>query len=351
MMRKMKCFILWICVITAFCGLAAASSDEGEDTRQDAKKRVYQLEDITVTPGLFSLSERVTSPFLISNTEIEKLPLIDNDIYRAAHNLPGVVADDFSARFSLRGGDRDETVIRLDGMELYDPFHLQDFGGAISVIDMGILRDADLLTGGFPAEYGDAMSGVFDVTSREGHSERVSGNAGIDMLNTHLILDGPSWMLAARRGYIDLLMGLFDTEEVFEPRYYDLYGKVDYDMSAADRFSANILYAGDSNEIDRKDDENDLTSRYWNGLLWAKWHHLAGEKTLWDLYLFSGHAGREKYEGIDGVDERQFSYVGLKGDLTYNHGPSQVLKAGWRLQGAEADYNYFLREEQIVWRH
>ncbi len=332
--------------------LGVWSFASSEENQQDSEQQVYQLEEISVTPGRFSISERALSPYLIPKTEMEKLPLIDNDIYRAAHNLPGVVADDFSARFSLRGGDRDETIIRLDGMELYDPYHLQDFGGAISVIDMGIVRDADLLTGGFPAEYGDAMSGVFDVTSGSAGMDRLSGNVGIDLLNTHLIMVGPlsgaSWLLSARRGYIDLLMELIESDEVFKPRYYDVYGKVSYDLRSSDRVSTHILYAGDSDEIDRIGDENDVDSRYWNGMFWAKWHHLAGEKVLWDFYLFSGIAGREKYEGIDGVDERDLSYFGLKGDVTCNIVSSQILKAGWKWQWSEADYKYFLREDEAI---
>jgi hypothetical protein len=317
-----------------------------------ADDEVYQLGEISVTPGRFSISESAPLPYIIPKSEMEKLPLIDNDIYRAAHNLPGVAADDFSARFSLRGGDRDEIVTRLDGMELYDPYHLQDFGGAISVIDMGIVRDADLLTGGFPAEYGDAMSGVFDVTSGAASRGRVSGNMGIDMLNTHVILGGPfseaSWLLSARRGYIDLLMDLIESEETFKPRYYDLYGKVSYDIRPADKISAHILYAGDSDEIDRTGNENDLNSRYWNGTLWTSWRHVASEKMLWDLYLFSGSGGRGKYEGIDGVDERRLSYAGLKGDVIYNPASSQTLKSGWKWQMAAAEYSYFLREDQSV---
>ena len=345
-MRSKYYLYLAICLILMSWGFASANPNEADNSQQE----VYQLEAISVTPGRFSISESAPSPYLIPKAEMEKLPLIDNDIYRAAHNLPGVVADDFSARFSLRGGDRDETITRLDGMELYDPYHLQDFGGAISVIDMGIVRSADLLTGGFPAEYGDAMSGIFDVTS--GDVRRISGNVGIDILNTHLILGGPlseaSWLLAARRGYIDLIMGLMESEEILKPSYYDLYSKMSYDIRPADTISAHILYAGDSNEIDQIGIENDLDSRYWNGMLWARWHHLMGEKTLWYLYLFSGRAGREKYEGIDGVDERRLSFYGLKGDVTYNPVSSQVLKAGWRWQQSEADYSYFLREDQTV---
>lgn len=347
-MKKVICFILVTYLIITGWNLAIADTDEEE---------VYQLEEISVTPGRFSISEGAPSLYIIPKSEMEKLPLIDNDIYRAAHNLPGVVADDFSARFSIRGGDRDETIIRLDGMELYDPYHLQDFGGAISVIDMGLVRDADLLTGGFPAEYGDAMSGVFDVTSRSDSIEKTVGNLGIDILNTHFILEAPirlgtqnplSMLLSARRGYIDLIMGLMDSEEILKPSYYDLYSTFSYDIRSSDKISAHILYAKDANEIDRIGDDNDLNSRYWNGMYWTKWNHLVSEKLFWDLYLFSGHAGREKYEGVDGVDERQLAYSGFKGDLTYSPIASQILKAGWKWQMSAAEYKYFLREDQEI---
>jgi outer membrane receptor protein involved in Fe transport len=336
-----------LCLALILCDLAHTSTNEA-----DNQQEVYQLKEISVTPGRFSISDSTQSPYIMPKMKMEKLPLIDNDIYRAAHNLPGVVADDFSARFSLRGGDRDETVVRLDGMELYDPYHLQDFGGAISVIDMGLVESADLLTGGFPVEYGDAMSGVFDIRSKQVGKERISGNMGVDLLNTHLILEGPlsgaSWLLSARRGYIDLLMGLIESEETFRPSYYDIYSKMSYDVSTADRISAHVLYAGDSNEMDEAGDENDLNSRYWNGMLWAGWHHRKDEKASWNLYIFSGRAGREKYEGVDGVDERWLHYAGLKGDMAYELMPAQTLKSGWRWQWSEADYSYFLSEDQTV---
>ncbi len=347
MRKRTNCFILATCFALAIWNLAYASDDP-----QNSEQDVYQLKEISVTPGRFSISDSAKSPYILPKTEMEKLPLIDNDIYRAVHNFPGVVADDFSARFSIRGGDRDETVTKLDGMELYDPYHLQDFGGAISVIDMGLVQNADLFTGGFAAEHGDAMSGVFDITSKKVNREQIIGNVGIDMLNAHVILEGPlsgaSWLLSARRGYIDLLMGLIETEEIFRPNYYDLYSKTSYDLSASDSISAHVLYAGDTNEIDELGEINDLNSKYWNGMLWTRWHHLKGEKAFWDLYLFSGRAGREKFENIDGVDERSVNYAGLKGDVTYSPVLSQTLKSGWKWQWSEADYNYFLDEDQVV---
>lgn len=317
-----------------------------------ADEEVFELEEISVTPGKFSIDENAPSLYTIQKSEMDKLPLIDNDIYRVAHNLPGVASDDYSARFSLRGGDRDEILVKLDGMELYDPYHLQDFGGAISVIDLGIVKHTDLFTGGFPAEYGDAMSGVLDVASGGGVRSRFGGDFGIDLLNTHLILDIPipkgSWLLSARRGYIDLLMGLIETEEVFKPQYYDIYSKITSNISTKDKLSAYMLYAGDSDIIDQIGENQDIDSKYWNGMTWANWNHLVNDKSYINTYLFAGKAGRNKTEGIDGMDKRSTSYAGLKGDLVYGIGKLQTLKSGIRWQMAQAEYDYYLKEDDAI---
>jgi outer membrane receptor protein involved in Fe transport len=198
--------------------------------------------------------------------------------------------------------------------------------------------------GGFPAEYGDKMSGVFDVFARDGSREGFRGNFGIDIVNTHLLLEGPipkgSWLLSVRRGYIDLLMSLIESEEKFEPRYADLYTRVTHDLTSKDKISVDILYALDSNKIDRIGDEDDLESEYSNGILWGRWRHLFSEKAFSDLYLFAGDAGQEKRDGIDGIDDRDFTYSGGKGELNYKPLSSHTVKAGVKWQWATADYRY-----------
>ena len=181
-----------------------------------------ELEEIVVTPGKFSVQDGTDASLSLSKEAIDLFPLIDNDVFRAAHIFPGVTSNDFSARFNLRGGEKDEIVVRLDGMELFEPYHLQDFGGAISIIDLGVVSRADLLMGGFPAEYGDKMSGVFDITTKTGNRDGFSMNLGIDLINAHALLEGPlsdkgSWLVSARRGYADLILALMDADEDLRP--------------------------------------------------------------------------------------------------------------------------------------
>ena len=121
------------------------------------------LPPITVTPSQFTIQSGTILNQRLSKTEIQLFPLVDNDILRAAQVFPGVVSHDYSARFNVRGGERDEVLVRLDGMELREPFHLRDFGGAISIIDLNLVQQFDLMMGGFPAKYGDTMSSVVEI--------------------------------------------------------------------------------------------------------------------------------------------------------------------------------------------
>ncbi|HGE69727.1 TPA: hypothetical protein ENX78_02755 [Candidatus Poribacteria bacterium] len=322
----------------------------GEDKSEQSE--VYQLGEISVSPGRFSIGESSPSLYIIPKSQMDKLPLIDNDIYRVVQNLPGVVSDDFSARFSLRGGDRNEITVRLDGMELFDPYHLQDFGGAISIIDLGIVRQADLFTGGFPAEYGDAMSGILDITSGSEVIDKIKGNAGIDLINASMIINAPifnsSLLTSIRTGYIDLLMGLMQSDEIFKPKYYDVYNKFIHNISPSDLLSVYVLYAGDSDLIDRIGLEDDIESDYKNGMIWGRWNHLINDKSYWNSYVFFGKANRDKKEGIDGKDIRSASYFGLKDEISYGISKDINIKSGFRWQFATADYDYYLNKNDVI---
>lgn len=313
------------------------------------------MTEIVVTPGKFSIVDHTRSNLTLPKEEIADFPLIDNDIMRASQIFPGVVSNDFSARFSVRGGEKDEILVRLDGMELYEPFHLQDYGGALSVIDLGLLDRADLLMGGFPARYGGKMSGVFDIVSKDGNREEVTGDFGIDLINAHALLEVPiskqgDWILSIRRGYFDLLLPMIfslleEYEKEYRPEYADLYSKVGYDLTDKDKLSLNILYSWDKNLVNSYSGAEDLNSRYRNGMLWLKWRRFLNQQVWSDLFFLNGLSDRNRQEGFGGqrgkaLDIRDLNYLGFKWEVFAKVANRHFFQFGldWRQLGGRYDY-------------
>ena len=310
-----------------------------------------ELEKIVVTPGRFTIYDGTSARISLSKQEIERFPLIDNDVMRAGHVFPGVVSSDYSARFSVRGGEKDDISVRLDGMELYNPYHLQDFGGAVSLIGLELVQSTQLLIGGFPAEYGEKMAGVFDLKTRSPSTEQFSANFGIDLINATATFEGPlsekgSWLLSARRGYIDLILALMDIDEDYKPQYADVYGKFTYQPTQADTVTLNGLYGWDKNRIRLEDVDNNLDSQYDNATTWAKWRHTFGDSHWTDVFVFAGISNQDRMTGKADVDNRDFGFFGTKAEFTTNLFDRHTFRTGVKWQWLTAQYEYDVQERQ-----
>ncbi|MYG06901.1 TonB-dependent receptor plug domain-containing protein [Candidatus Poribacteria bacterium] len=319
------------------------------DAEEDAAP--VELEKIVVTPGRFTIYDGTSARISLSQKEIERFPLIDNDVMRAGHVFPGVVSSDYSARFSVRGGEKDDISVRLDGMELYNPYHLQDFGGAVSLIGLELVQNTQLLIGGFPAEYGEKMSGVFDLKTRSPNTEQFSANFGIDLINATATLEGPlsekgSWLISARRGYIDLILALMDVDEDYKPQYADVYGKFTYQVTQADTVTLNGLYGWDKNRIRLDDVDNNLDSQYDNSTAWAKWRHAFADTHWTDFFVFAGISNQNRMTGKADGDNRDFRFFGTKGELTANLFDKHTFRSGVKWQWLTAQYQYDVQERQ-----
>ena len=157
----------------------------------------------------------------LAATDIEQLPgLAEADVLRAVEVLPGVVStSDFSAAFNVRGGAADQNLILLDGIPIYNPFHL---GGLFSVFNADMVDRAELLAGGFPARYGGRVSSVLDVRTDAGDGS-FAVDAGVSLLASRIAISGGvpeeatrdlgigpvHARLSARRSYFDVILSPF----------------------------------------------------------------------------------------------------------------------------------------------
>ena len=221
------------------------------------------LDEIQVTASVSILRDQPTAAIALDREEISELPHFGDDLYRAINVLPGTSGGDFSARFAVRGGLHDETLVTLDDQELMEPFHLKDFQGIFSIIDPEAIGGVELTPGGFTAKYGDRMTGVLDMVTRSPKATRAG--IGISLTTAWANAGGlfsggkGSWLVSGRRGYLDFILKAVgdddDEGEPPKPRYWDAFGKLAYAPSPNHSFSLTFLLADDDLLFEEIDDD------------------------------------------------------------------------------------------------
>ena len=118
-----------------------------------------------------------------------------NDPAKITSNFAGVTnSQDGGNDIIIRGNSPKYVAWRLEGAEISNPNHFGDpssIGGSTGTLNNNLLSTSDFYTGAFPAEFGDALSGVYDVKMRKGNNEKFEGIFGFGLLGTELTVEGP----------------------------------------------------------------------------------------------------------------------------------------------------------------
>jgi outer membrane cobalamin receptor len=320
------------------------------------------LGEIIVTPGQFSLMRKEpASKNALSSEDVRDFPQLGEDIFRAVQRLPGLSGSgDFSARFNVRGGEQDEVLVLLDGMELYDPFHLKDFNGSLSIIDYEIIRSVDMFTGAFSSEYGNAMSGVFNMKTSTPRFEKPKTSISLSLLNTRFLSEGNfnggkgSWQAIARLGYIRYVLKTIGFADEFDPSYNDLFGKVQYSLNSKHLISAHVLRSYD--HMFAKDSKYEsLDATYGNTYGWLKWDGQFSSNLLVQTVFLTGRVSKDRSLEVLNTDyllnfrsseERGFNFYGLKQDYSFKISNSSIFKWGFDARYLSVDYDFYKMEKK-----
>ena len=212
------------------------------------------LQDVTVYAYQGGEEEPATESVLsLQSEQIKTSTSVIPDVLRSVQLLPGVSANnEFSAKFNVRGGNQDENLILVNGTQVYDPYHVKEVPNAsISIMQMDLIKNMDLMTGGFPARYGDKMSSVADIEYREGNRERYKGTASVSLTDANVVAEGPlgengSFLLGARKSYFEYLLKYTNFGSYHHPSFYDIQGVVDYSLDTRHKLLLKFFNAGDT---------------------------------------------------------------------------------------------------------
>jgi hypothetical protein len=258
------------------------------------------------------------------------MPGAVTDVFRTLQSLPGVLApNDFSSQLIVRGSGPDQNLIIMDNVEIFNPYRLY---GVISMFNPEAVSDINLITGGFPARYGDRLSAVLDVTNRQGNrSSNLSGNLNASIVAANLVLEGKnpfdlpgSWIVNSRRTYYDLIIepfvknsGLVEDNVSF-PNFYDIQTKLAFGPFDGHKFFINGIYSRDGVELVSGENRTtadsigvvDLSK---NDLFSAAWHFAPNDNMLNKLtfswYRNSGDANFDSELLDPSLDENDFEDV------------------------------------------
>ncbi len=354
-------------------------ASENVDLTLELRPMALTVEQIDVNakpPGL--LGEEISTLHL-DRQELHALPRLGDDLLRLMTLLPGTAGNDFSARFHVRGGRSDEVMVRLDGFEILEPYHLLDFDGALGILAPGVVGEAELITGALPVQYGDRMSGVLDLTTRrppwEWHTEvgvsvflAEAGRSGT------LGSDKGHWLAALRAGSLEPAASL--AEEQVKPHFSDAFGKIARTSAPGRSLHGNLLVSWDqldfveslgeivlpdeSGEAGEQGDEDEnlglvsFRTSYVNGYAWVA-HQVVLAK---GLYFESGASAsrverQRQGEELDAGgtfeldDRRRLTTFAAGQSWTARIASRHELKWGFELRDLDADFDY-LNERELI---
>ncbi|MBX3164870.1 MAG: TonB-dependent receptor [Bacteroidetes bacterium] len=220
-----------------------------------ANKGGVILQEVEVsTTAAQKLEQTQVSVNRIDPTVINKLPSVgEPDLAQYLQVLPGVVSTgDQGGQLYIRGGLPVQNKVLLDGLIVYNPFHSI---GLFSVFDNDIMKNADVYSAGFGAEYGGRTSSIMDITTRDGNKKHTAGKVALSTFGAKAMLEGPlkklkedgntsaSYVFSAKHSYLPttskLLYPYADNGSGNGLPFYftDLYGKVSINSTGGSKFS------------------------------------------------------------------------------------------------------------------
>ena len=291
--------------------------------KSSARKDRAQNELATISARQFSMEE------------VNRFSGGRGDVGRLASNFAGVgTADDSRNDIVIRGNSPTGVLWRLEGIPIPSPNHFSTIGttgGPVSALNTNILKNSDFITSAFPAEYGDALSGVFDLGMRNGNKDQTEFMLQLGAVTgIEANAEGPlnkknngSYLIAGRYSFIGVAQSLgLDVGTNAVPTYYDLALKLNFGNGKLGNISlfgvggrSNIDFLRE--EVDETDifaaDDEDARADSEFGVIGLRHNIILNDKSyLRNVVAVSTSGvvfGRDRYYNLDTPEEFKEPFV------------------------------------------
>ena len=296
-----------------------------------------QLEEIVVTgePEDVNVSGIQMSADKMDMKTMQKIPplLGEVDVLKSIQLLPGVsTVGEGASGFNVRGGSTGQNLVLLDEAPVFNSSHMLGF---FSVFNPDAVKDIKLIKGGIPSRYGGRISSILDIRMKEGNNKELEATGGIGTIFSRLAIEAPivkdkaSFIIAARRSYIDVLTKL--TTDVLDDgaalNFYDLTLKTNYNINKKNRVFVSGYLGRDNFKFDAQQGFN-----WGNRTLTTRWNHIFNDRLFSNITGFFSDYDYQLAFGEDELDRfdwssRIFTYD-LKPEFTYFINPQNELSFG-----------------------
>ena len=322
------------------------------------------VEEIVLSESAVKLNEAIVTAssygsdkekgLVISRIDVLTTPGGATDIYQSLKTMPGVTQVSESAELYVRGGDPIETITMINQSPVYHPYTFESaYGGIFSNLDQSAIKSMYFTSGGFSAKYGNALSGVLDIETKD-QPQGTSANVGLSLasgnVTANIAIDPDKFGLYfdARQNFtkpIFWLNGGLDRLTV-TPNSRNFTGGMVYKYSKTGKLKLFTILASDEQGVKVERAEY---SGVFNGNTKNTFVNLQGTDVLFDNLVMKNSIAYNKYSnswllGILDILKTDYVYS-FRSDLEYMAGTGLKILGGVEFENRKVRYEGKIPEE------
>ncbi|HKO81113.1 MAG TPA: TonB-dependent receptor [Chitinophagaceae bacterium] len=262
-----------------------------------------------------------------------KIPVVfgEKDLVKIIQLMPGVKNNgERSNGFSVRGGATDQNLIILDEAPVYNASHML---GIFSTFNSDAIKDATIIKGNSPAQFGGRLSSVLDVKMKEGNNKKYQVSGGLGLISSRLTIEGPiqkeksSFIISGRRTYADMLARLSPDFKGLKFYFYDLNAKANLAIN-----SKNKLFFSGYFGLDELVVPSIFGSKWGNTTGTLRWNSILSRKLFSNTsFIYSNYDFNVGFKS-DGNEINYNSHIkdlNLKQDFTFYPNSKNTIRFGF----------------------
>jgi hypothetical protein len=293
------------------------------------------LQEVVVTgkKGNDVLTKASIGVEVLNMKTASKIPVVfgEKDLVKTIQLMPGVKNNGEGTNgFSVRGGATDQNLILLDEAPVYNASHML---GIFSTFNSDAIKDATIIKGNSPAQFGGRLSSVLDVKMKEGNNREYQVSGGLGLISSRLTLEGPiqkgksSFIVSGRRTYADLLARLSPDFKGLKLYFYDLNAKANLEVNSKNKIFFSGYFGQDEMAV-----SNMFRSKWGNATGTFRWNSILNRKLFSNTsFIYSNYDFNVGFKS-DGNEINYNSHIkdlNLKQDFTFYPNSKNTIRFGF----------------------